>query len=98
MSFGVPSPGHQLIMFAGGGVQGLHLPALPALKILNISVAPRTRLKVSTSSMRPLNAAELPSLNIPMVVGIELSMGIPPASPPVADAGTNRPLRYRLNL
>src|SRR5437016_4667204 len=31
ISFAFPSPGHQLIIFGGGGVHVLHLPALPAL-------------------------------------------------------------------
>jgi hypothetical protein len=33
MSLALPSPGHQLTMFGGGGVQVRHLPALPALTI-----------------------------------------------------------------
>jgi hypothetical protein len=53
MSFGFPSPGHQLIMFGGGGVQVRHLPALPALTIDWISACESARRKTSTSSICP---------------------------------------------
>src|SRR5438874_329308 len=53
ISLALPSPGHQLTIFGGGGVHVLHLPALPASKIPWISEAERARLKYSTSSMMP---------------------------------------------
>src|SRR6266568_163738 len=54
ISLALPSPGHQLTMFEGGGTHcGLHLPALPALTIAWISACESARLKYSTSSISP---------------------------------------------
>ena len=47
------SPGHQLIMPSGAGVHG-HLPVQLELEILRISAPVSARLKISTSSVRPL--------------------------------------------
>jgi len=70
MSFAFPSPGHQLTMPEGGGVQllgvdvgvgvrvVLHLPALPALKIAWISDVDRARLMISSSSITPLKGCK----------------------------------------
>src|SRR5438067_8962087 len=53
MSLALPSPGHQLTMFGGGGVQVRHLPALRALTIAWISDWESARRKTSTSSICP---------------------------------------------
>src|SRR6266516_5459913 len=53
MSLALPSPGHQLTMFAGGGAQVRHLPALRALTIAWISDWESARRKTSTSSIWP---------------------------------------------
>src|SRR6266404_7430841 len=53
MSLPFPSPGHQATMPGGGGIQVVHLPALPALKMPPISDCERARLMYSTSSITP---------------------------------------------
>jgi hypothetical protein len=55
MSSALPSPGYQSTMPEGGGVQVRHLPAEPALTMAEISEAVSARLKISTSSIRPVN-------------------------------------------
>src|SRR6266571_7686217 len=54
ISLALPSPGHQLTMFEGGGTHvGLHLPELSALTIAWISACDNARLRISTSSTSP---------------------------------------------
>src|SRR5436309_3278779 len=54
MSLPLPSPGHQLIMPGGGGVQIGRASCRAAAKILCTSEASSARLKSSTWLMRPL--------------------------------------------
>src|SRR5207253_7218013 len=95
MSCAFPSPGHQLTMLEGGAVQtGLHLPLLPALKMVAISSGVRTRPKNSSSSILPLKAKHgVPEHSCaPINVLTEVSLGAPPLSlSPFGLDGCNTP-------
>src|SRR3990172_8273850 len=93
MSNAFPSPPHQETR-SDGGETHLHLPALRALAIAAISSALRARLKISTSSIRPLNNSAGESVLRPIV----RSPVLVAINPVLRNSASKTPLMYIFTL